>query len=432
MRLENKVVVVTGAARHIGQAFAVRAAREGANVVVADKADCSETAQMVAAEGARVLALTVDVTDEQQTLAMARDTAAEFGHIDVLVNNAGLFDGLVAKPFMEVDLDLWDKVFAVNVKGIFLCTRAVFPYMRDQGKGKIVNIGSGIWLHGVTGIPHYVASKAAVTGLSRTLARELGPYNINVNTLAPGGTESGAHRHAHQPTPWTSPQPGRSARRPHRHHGLPGLRRQRFRDWPDDRRQRWRQPHLVGMMNFMPCADCVDFAGLLDAEKSGRSGLCCLRWKREATARNRKHTLVTILLAEDNALIRISVRETLRRMGHEVLEAVNGIDAVRLYRGLVPDCVLMDVGMPAKDGLTAFREILEFDPQARVAMFTAYGMDNIVEQARELGAMDFIVKPFVRSRLVSGVDRMLRNLPEQSAVPIPMDGAVLSGAGVLN
>jgi NAD(P)-dependent dehydrogenase (short-subunit alcohol dehydrogenase family) len=192
MRLENKVVVITGAARHIGQAFAVRAARERAHVVVADKADCSETAAMVVAEGARVLSLTVDVTDESQTLAMARDAAAEFGRIDVLVNNAGLFDGLVAKPFMEVDLDLWDQVFAVNVKGIFLCTRAVFPYMRDQGKGKIVNIGSGIWLHGVTGIPHYVASKAAVTGLSRTLARELGPYNINVNTLAPGGTESGA------------------------------------------------------------------------------------------------------------------------------------------------------------------------------------------------------------------------------------------------
>jgi NAD(P)-dependent dehydrogenase (short-subunit alcohol dehydrogenase family) len=192
MRLENKTVIITGAARHIGQAFAVRAAREGANVVVADKADCSETAEMVAAEGARVLPLTVDVTDEAQTIAMAQKAFDEFGSIDVLVNNAGIFDGLVAKPFMDVDLDLWDQVFAVNVKGIFLCARAVFPYMRDQGKGKIVNIGSGIWLHGVTGLPHYVASKAAVTGLSRTLARELGPYNINVNTLAPGGTESGA------------------------------------------------------------------------------------------------------------------------------------------------------------------------------------------------------------------------------------------------
>jgi two-component system, chemotaxis family, chemotaxis protein CheY len=126
--------------------------------------------------------------------------------------------------------------------------------------------------------------------------------------------------------------------------------------------------------------------------------------------------MATILLAEDNASVRLSVRETLRRMGHEVLEAVNGIDAVRLYKGLIPDCVLMDVGMPAKDGLTAFREIREFDPQARVAMFTAYGMDTIVEQAREMGAVDFIVKPFVRRRLVAGVDRMLRS-PATVAVP---------------
>jgi len=192
MRLEGKVVIVTGAARHIGQAFAVRAAREGASVVVADKDDCSETAEMVAAVGAKVLPVRVNVTSESDTLAMASAAAAEFGRIDVLVNNAGLFDGLVSAPLMEVDLDLWDKVFEVNVKGIFLCTRAVFPYMKEQGGGKIVNIGSGIWLHGVTGIPHYVASKAAVTGLSRTLARELGPYHINVNTLAPGGTESGA------------------------------------------------------------------------------------------------------------------------------------------------------------------------------------------------------------------------------------------------
>jgi CheY-like chemotaxis protein len=135
--------------------------------------------------------------------------------------------------------------------------------------------------------------------------------------------------------------------------------------------------------------------------------------------------LATILLAEDNALIRISVRETLRRMGHEVLEAVNGIDAVRLYKGLVPDCVLMDVGMPAKDGLTAFREILQFDPQARVAMLTAYGMDNIVNQAQEMGAMDFIVKPFVRSRLVAGVERMLRSPADPKASAIPSAAAIL-------
>jgi two-component system chemotaxis response regulator CheY len=117
--------------------------------------------------------------------------------------------------------------------------------------------------------------------------------------------------------------------------------------------------------------------------------------------------MATILLAEDNSAIRLSVREMLTRMGHDVVEAVNGIDAVRFYKASVPDCVLMDVGMPAMDGLTAFREIRRYDPHARVAMFTAYGMDSIVEQAKDLGTVDFIVKPFVRRRLVAGVDRML-------------------------
>jgi two-component system chemotaxis response regulator CheY len=137
-------------------------------------------------------------------------------------------------------------------------------------------------------------------------------------------------------------------------------------------------------------------------------------WLREAlrligTANLAQETtnVATILLAEDNAAIRLSVRETLTRLGHDVVEAVNVVDAVRFYKVSVPDCVLMDVGMPTMDGLTAFREILRYDPHARVAMFTAYGMDSIVEQAKDLGAIDFIVKPFVRRRLVAGVDRML-------------------------
>lgn len=118
--------------------------------------------------------------------------------------------------------------------------------------------------------------------------------------------------------------------------------------------------------------------------------------------------MATILLAEDNASVRLSVRETLTRLGHDVLEATNGLDAVRIYHDLVPDVVLMDIGMPAKDGLSAVREIREFDPFARVCMLTAYGMEPVVQQARELGAVDFIVKPFIRARLLSGIERMLR------------------------
>ena len=192
MRLEGKVIIVTGASRYIGQAMAVRLAKEGAKGVVADIRDCAETAELVQAESADVLTIQADVTDEGQTLEMARQTVEHFGRIDCLVNNAGIYDGLVSKPILDVDMEVWDQVFRVNVKGIFLCSRAVFPTMRNQGGGKIINTGSAIWLSGNPGIPHYVASKAAVTGLSRTLAKELGQYNITVNTLAPGGTRSGA------------------------------------------------------------------------------------------------------------------------------------------------------------------------------------------------------------------------------------------------
>jgi NAD(P)-dependent dehydrogenase (short-subunit alcohol dehydrogenase family) len=108
-----------------------------------------------------------------------------------LVNNAGLFlgPGMEPRSILDVDLDAWDRTFAINVKGPFLCTRAVFPYMRNQRSGKIVNIGSGSWLHtsrGRPSTPHYSSSKAAVTALSRALAKELGAFGVCINTLAPG------------------------------------------------------------------------------------------------------------------------------------------------------------------------------------------------------------------------------------------------------
>jgi NAD(P)-dependent dehydrogenase (short-subunit alcohol dehydrogenase family) len=195
--IEDKVIILTGAARNIGQAYAQRFAKEGAKIVVCDVADCEETADLVRSEGAEVLPLHVDVSDEDQTLEMARRVVERFGHIDGLVNNAALFKDLGAdgvKGFMDVDMRRWDQVFAVNVRGPFLCIRAVFPYMRDQGGGKIVNIGSGVFLHSSRGRnatnPHYVSSKAGVMGLTRALAKELGGHNIKVNTLSPGNTDS--------------------------------------------------------------------------------------------------------------------------------------------------------------------------------------------------------------------------------------------------
>lgn len=193
MRLEGKVIIVTGAARHLGQAYAVRLAHEGAKLTVADVLDCAETARLCEAEGAEVLALEVDVTSEEETMALAQQTVDRFGRIDGLLNNAGLMRNITGPSLMDVDPAWWDKVFEVNARGTFLCTRAVFPYMREQRSGKIVNVGSTTMLrtsnNAADSNPHYVASKGAVMAFTRAVCRELGQFNICVNTLAPGGTE---------------------------------------------------------------------------------------------------------------------------------------------------------------------------------------------------------------------------------------------------
>lgn len=204
--IKDKVIIVTGAGRNIGQVYSRRLAEEGAKVVVCDVIDCEETAGIVRAAGAEVLPLHVDVTDEAQTQEMARRAVEQFGRIDGLVNNAALFQDLRSdenKGFMDIDMDRWDRVYSVNVRGTFLCMRAVFPYMRDGGGGKIINIGSGTFLHSSRGRaatnPHYVSSKAAVMGLTRAVAKEMGQYNIKVNTLSPGGTDTTLSRETVQP-----------------------------------------------------------------------------------------------------------------------------------------------------------------------------------------------------------------------------------------
>ena len=212
MRLENKVGIVTGAAGGIGRAFAIRLGQEGAKVAIADIKDCEETAALVREKGAEVLPIQIDVRDEQQTLEMARLTVQRFGKIDILVNNAAIASGMSFVPLMEVDLDEWDRVMDVNVKGTFLCTRAVFPYMKAQGKGKIINMSSGVFISGTVGIPHYVSSKAAVWGLTRVLSKELGQHGINVNAIAPGYTESGIQINVDR-MPWSPVAPGKAIER---------------------------------------------------------------------------------------------------------------------------------------------------------------------------------------------------------------------------
>ncbi len=195
MRLEGKVAIVTGGAHGFGKAYVMGYAREGAKVVIADVdfSAAKANAEALEAEGKEALALKVDVSNVADTLDMARKTAERFGRIDILVNNAAVFGRVKISrmtPFHELSLEEWDKVMAVNITGAFLCCRAVFPYMKAQGSGKIINISSGQFLSGAANMKyaHYVTSKGAVIGLTRALARELGEYNINVNCLAPGST----------------------------------------------------------------------------------------------------------------------------------------------------------------------------------------------------------------------------------------------------
>jgi NAD(P)-dependent dehydrogenase (short-subunit alcohol dehydrogenase family) len=193
MRLEDKVVIVTGGGSGIGRAYSLGVAREGARVVVADIADAQATVKAIEAGGAQALGVACDVSREEDTLRLATETIARFGRIDVLVNNAAIYGTLRRRPFMDIPVEEWDRVMAVNLRGLFLCARAVFPAMKAQGKGKIINIASSTFFRGVPNYIHYTTSKGGVVGFTRSLARELGDAGIRVNAVAPGFTLSGAN-----------------------------------------------------------------------------------------------------------------------------------------------------------------------------------------------------------------------------------------------
>lgn len=185
-RLTGRVAIITGAAQGIGAAYARAMAEEGANIVIADILDGSSVAETINKNGGAAISIDVNVSDEISTKAMADAAFEKFGRIDILVNNAAIYASLALQPFTNIDPAEWDKVMAVNVKGPFLCARAVLPYMRANKYGRIINISSGTPFKGTPNLMHYVTSKGAVLALTRALAREVGEDGVCVNTLAPG------------------------------------------------------------------------------------------------------------------------------------------------------------------------------------------------------------------------------------------------------
>jgi NAD(P)-dependent dehydrogenase (short-subunit alcohol dehydrogenase family) len=183
----GRVWLITGCSAGFGRAIADAALARGDRVV----ATARRPEALADLAGERALVVALDVTRQDEIHAAVDAALERFGRIDVLVNNAALYGTLKRRPFMEIPVEEWDRVMAVNLRGLFLCARAVFPAMKAQGKGKIVNIASSTFFKGVADYIHYTTSKGGVVGFTRSLARELGPHGIRVNAIAPGFTLSG-------------------------------------------------------------------------------------------------------------------------------------------------------------------------------------------------------------------------------------------------
>lgn len=186
MRFKDKSVIITGGGGKIGKAYAMAFAKEGAKVALPDIASADHVVKAIQDMGGTAISMPCDVADEKSVKKMVDETAERFGGIDVLVNNAAYFMTVWKGPFWEMSVEEFDKAMAVNVRGVWLCAKAAFPYMKKQGKGKIINISSGVALNGNPNYIHYVTSKGAVIAMTRAMAREVGDYKICVNTVAPG------------------------------------------------------------------------------------------------------------------------------------------------------------------------------------------------------------------------------------------------------
>src|SRR5215471_14369718 len=185
LAVNDKVVAITGAARGIGQEFARSLAAAGASIVAADVDDCSATLDLIRAENGNALAVRLDVRDAEAARDMVKAAISRFGRLDGLINNAALYGALRGGRFDAIPEADWEAAMAVNVKGVWNCCKAVVPAMRQAGGGSIINLASLAATYGTPFALHYTTSKAAVIGLTRGLARELGRDGIRVNAVAP-------------------------------------------------------------------------------------------------------------------------------------------------------------------------------------------------------------------------------------------------------
>lgn len=186
MQFKDKSVIITGGGGKIGKAYAIGFAKEGAKVALPDIVSADHVVRAIQDMGGTAISMACDVSDENSVKKMVVEVANKFGTVDVLVNNAAYFMNVKKSVFWEMEVDEFDKAMAVNVRGSWLCAKAVFPYMKKQGKGKIINISSGTALNGGQNYIHYVTSKGAVIAMTRAMAREVGDYGICVNTVSPG------------------------------------------------------------------------------------------------------------------------------------------------------------------------------------------------------------------------------------------------------
>lgn len=199
--LENKVAIVTGAAQNIGRAIALAFGGVGVRVVIADirEAKAEAVARMIERAGGEALAIRTDVRDPEQIRQLAARTAKHFGRIDILVNNAAIVGAAARRPIESTTVEEWDLMQEVSLRSAFLCTQAVLPYLRRRRAGRIINISSVSFWIGASNCAAYVSAKGGLIGLTRSLARDLGPLGINVNAITPGAVLTAQEKDAATP-----------------------------------------------------------------------------------------------------------------------------------------------------------------------------------------------------------------------------------------